>query len=42
MPFYEFTKLVEEHIGKQIPTSDKDAFRFTGLSNIDFFKMYVK
>lgn len=42
MPFDDFVKLVEQHIGKQIPTNIKDSFRFTGLSNIDFFKMYVE
>jgi hypothetical protein len=41
MDFYEFTKLVEKHIGRQIPKNEKESFKFTGLSNIDFFKLYI-
>ena len=41
MNFEDFSKLVEEYIGKEIPQNEKDDFKYTGLCNIDFFRMYV-
>jgi hypothetical protein len=29
--------MVESYIGKEIPNEEKDNFKYTGLSNVDFF-----
>ena len=41
MDFDEFVKLLENHIGEEIPKKEKDNFKFTGLMNVDLFTMWV-
>ena len=41
MDFDSFSKLVEIYIGREIPQNEKDDFKYTGLCNVDFFRMYV-
>lgn len=40
--FNTFVEKLEEYICEKIPQKDKDEFKYTGLSNIDFFRMYVE
>lgn len=41
MNFEDFTKLLENYIGKEIPKEEKENFKFAGLLNTDLFTTWV-
>ena len=41
MDFDEFTKQLEDYIGKEIPKDEIENFKFAGLMNVDLFTMWV-
>jgi len=41
MDFDDLVKEIEEYTGKKIEDNVLEFWRFTGLSNVDFFEMYV-